>query len=63
MLQLNSKQYNRTNCNIENVLMTANFSKCEWHYIFDHLECRDGGFVQLFVQRWKNEKIIYERHC
>jgi hypothetical protein len=44
------------------VLISGNFSVCEWHYIFDHSEWGHWECVQLSVQRWKNGKIIHERH-
>jgi hypothetical protein len=48
--------------NLKNVIISDNISVCEWHYKFDHKEWGRWDKLQLSVQRWKNGKIIHERH-
>lgn len=43
-------------------IVVDNISVCEWHYIFDHAKFGHWDKVQLSVQRWKDGKIIFERH-
>lgn len=47
---------------LKNVIVSDNMSACEWHYKFDHEEWGHWDKVQLSVQRWKNGKIVHERH-
>lgn len=44
------------------VMVAEDYSAVEWHYKFDHLEWGERDFRELSVQRWKNGKIIHERH-
>jgi len=44
-------------------VMTFNdISSCQWHYRFDHSIWGKWDKIQLSVQRWKDGKIISERH-
>jgi hypothetical protein len=45
-----------------NVIISDDMSATEWHYKFDHKEWGKWDAVQLSVQRWKNGKIVHERH-
>jgi hypothetical protein len=47
---------------LRNVIVSDNMSVCEWHYKFDHKEWGRWNKIQLSLQRWKNGKIIHERH-
>jgi hypothetical protein len=47
---------------LKNVIVSNNMSACEWHYKFDHKEWGHWDKIQLSVQRWKDGKIIHERH-
>lgn len=47
---------------LKNVMVSDNLSVCEWHYIFDHKEWGHWDKTQLSVQRWKDGKIVHERH-
>lgn len=35
---------------------------CQWHYVFDHKIWGHWDKEQLSVQKWKDGKIIHERH-
>jgi hypothetical protein len=48
--------------NLRNVIISDNMCVCEWHYKFDHKEWGHWDKIQLSLQRWKNGKIIHERH-
>lgn len=45
-----------------NTIVSDDLTACEWHYKFDHKEWGKWDKVQLSVQRWKDGKIIHERH-
>jgi hypothetical protein len=47
---------------LKNVIISDNMSACEWHYKFDHKVWGHWDKIQLSVQRWKNGKIVHERH-
>ena len=47
---------------LKNVVISDDMSVTEWRYIFDHTMAGHWDFVQLSLQRWKNEKIVHERH-
>jgi hypothetical protein len=47
---------------LKNVIISDNMSVCEWHYKFDHAEWGRWDKIQLSLQRWKNGKIVMERH-
>lgn len=47
---------------LKNVLISDQMSVVEWHYQFDHAALGKWDKRQLSVQRWKNGKIIHERH-
>jgi hypothetical protein len=45
-----------------NVIVSDDMSVTEWHYKFDHKEWGKWDAVQISLQRWKNGKIVHERH-
>jgi hypothetical protein len=45
-----------------NVIVSDDMSVTEWHYTFEHREWGKWDSVQLSVQRWKNGRIVHERH-
>ena len=45
-----------------NVIVSNELTACEWHYQFDHKIWGHWDKIQLSVQRWKDGKIIHERH-
>lgn len=47
---------------LKNVIISDGISVSEWHYKFDHKEWGHWDKTQISVQRWKNGKIIHERH-
>ena len=56
-----SKISNNT-AKIINVLISDGISVTEWHYQFDHADWGKRNFKEVSIQRWKNGKIIHERH-
>jgi hypothetical protein len=44
------------------VIVSDGISVTEWRYTFDHKEWGHWDKVQVSVQRWKDGKIIHERH-
>lgn len=46
----------------KNVLVSDDITVTEWHYIFDHNQWGHRDFIEVTVQRWRNGKIIHERH-
>ena len=44
------------------VVVSDDMSVCEWHYQFDHASWGHRDFREISVQRWRNGKIIHERH-
>lgn len=47
---------------LKNCIVSENISVCEWHYKFDHKKWGKWDLTQISVQRWKDGKIIHERH-
>ena len=47
---------------LKNVIVSDNMSVTEWRYKFDHKEWGKWDKVQVSVQRWKDGKIVHERH-
>lgn len=47
---------------LKNMIVSDDLSACEWRYKFDHTQWGKWDTVQLSVQRWKDGKIIHERH-
>ena len=45
-----------------NVIVSDGISVTEWRYTFDHKEWGHWDKIQVSVQRWKDGKIIHERH-
>ncbi len=64
--RLAAKKYldniSNNSASLKNVIVSDNMSVCEWHYKFDHKEWGHWDKIQLSVQRWKNGKIVHERH-
>jgi SnoaL-like polyketide cyclase len=46
----------------KNTIVSDDISITEWHYVFDHKEWGHREFDEVSVQRWKNGKIVHERH-
>jgi len=44
------------------VLISDDMSVTEWHFIFHHTLAGHWDCIQLSLQRWKNGKIVHERH-
>ncbi|MBS1574246.1 MAG: nuclear transport factor 2 family protein [Bacteroidetes bacterium] len=47
---------------LKNVIVSDDMSVTEWHYIFTHSQWGRFDYDQLSLQRWKEGKIIHERH-
>jgi hypothetical protein len=47
---------------LKNVVVSDDMSVTEWHYIFTHKQWGNFDYDQLSLQRWKDGKIIHERH-
>ena len=47
---------------LKNMIVSDEMSVVEWHYKFDHKIAGKWDRCQLSLQRWKNGKIIHERH-
>lgn len=47
---------------LKNVIVSDHMTVSEWHYIFDHKEWGHWDAYQLSLRRWKNGKIVHERH-
>lgn len=47
---------------LKNMIVSDDMSVTEWHYKFDHKIWGHWDKIQLSVQRWKDGKIIHERH-
>ncbi|MDB5230866.1 MAG: hypothetical protein JWN76_1671 [Chitinophagaceae bacterium] len=45
-----------------NVIVSDDISATEWHYKFDNTLTGPWDCSQISVQRWKNGKIVHERH-
>ena len=45
-----------------NVVVSHDMSITEWHYQFDHAQWGKRDFKEVSIQRWKDGKIIHERH-
>ena len=43
-------------------IVSDDMSVTAWHYQFDHEDWGKRDFMELSVQRWKEGKIIHERH-
>ncbi|MCI4667066.1 MAG: ester cyclase [Bacteroidia bacterium] len=44
------------------LIISDNMSVVEWNYKFKHKEWGDRDFMEISTQRWKDGKIIHERH-
>lgn len=47
---------------LRNVIVSDGVTATEWRYKFDHKEWGKWDKVQVSVQRWKDGKIVHERH-
>ena len=47
---------------LKNVIISDEITATEWHYKLDHKIWGHWDKTQLSVQRWKDGKIIHERH-
>jgi len=45
-----------------NVIVSDDISVVEWHYKFDHKDWGKRDFREVSIQRWRDGKIIHERH-
>jgi len=43
-------------------IVSADMSVTEWHYTFNHKDWGARDFREISIQRWKDGKIIHERH-
>ena len=44
------------------MIVGEDISALYWHYKFEHRKMGKMDYLQLSVQRWRNGKIIHERH-
>jgi len=44
------------------VVISDDMSITEWHYKFDHKDWGKRDFKEISIQRWKDGKVIHERH-
>ena len=51
-----------TSVTFKNVIVSDDMSVTEWHYIFTHKDWGKFDYDQLSLQRWKDGKIVHERH-
>lgn len=56
------KNVSNYSASLLNVIISDDMSVVEWHYMFDHKGIGKWDRRQLSLQRWKNGKIIHERH-
>ena len=47
---------------LKQVIVSDHMSATEWHYIFTHSQWGQFDYDQVSLQRWKDGKIIHERH-
>ena len=47
---------------LKNVIVSDDISVTEWNYKFDSTLAGHWNATQISVQRWKNRKIVHERH-
>lgn len=47
---------------VVNTLVSDDITVTDWHYVFDHNQWGHKDFHEVTVQRWKDGKIIHERH-
>lgn len=47
---------------VKSIIISDDMSVVEWHYQFDHTMAGKWDRLQISVQRWKDGKIIHERH-
>lgn len=55
----NTTNYSAT---LKNTIINGNITAVLWHYKFDHKLWGKWDKRQLSIQRWKDGKIIHERH-
>lgn len=47
---------------LKDMIICGDLCVCQWHYVFDHKAWGHWDKDQLSVQRWKDGKIVHERH-
>ena len=47
---------------LKGVIVSDQIVVTEWHYKFDHKTWGKWDAIQISVQRWKEGKIVHERH-
>ncbi len=47
---------------LKELIISDDMSVAEWHYQFDHKDWGHKDFMEISIQRWKDGKIIHERH-
>lgn len=47
---------------VMNVIISDDMSVTEWHYQFEHAQWGKRDFKEISIQRWKDGKVIHERH-
>lgn len=61
-----AKQYlesiSNNSATLLNVIVSDDMSVTEWHFKFDHKVWGRWDSIQLSLQRWRNGKIVHERH-
>lgn len=45
-----------------NLVVSDDTTISEWHYQFDHEDWGKRDFKAVSIQRWKEDKVIHERH-
>ena len=45
-----------------NIIISENMSVSERHYTFDHTKIGHWDSKQISVQKWKDDKILFEHH-
>ena len=43
-------------------IISGQITVTDWHYVYDHVQWGHQDFHEVTVQRWKDGKIIHERH-
>ena len=56
------KNISNYSAELKSTVISDNMSVNEWHYTFDHKMGGRWDCTQVSVQRWKDGKIIHERH-
>ncbi len=59
VFMVNVSNYSAT---VKQIFISDTISVVEWKYQFDHVQWGYRVFNQVSIQRWKDGKIIHERH-